>query len=341
MQAARAAETDEQEFGWVEAPVDRDAADGFDHVFVGDADDALRGGLDVEAYRFRESGHGLAGEIDVEFEAAGQRRARRQPAEQQIGVGDGRSGAALAVADRSRVRASRLRAHLQHAAAVDIGDGAAARADGMHVHHGHGDGKLAEPAFAGDADGSVEQGDVGGSPAHVETDQLALSDLAAQICHRRQPSRGSGEQQVHRGVRRLAGAHGFAARLHDLQRGARGKMIQTRLQTAQITAHDRPEKGIQPSRHAALVFLVFGQHPRRAGNEHFGQGFAQGLLDGFLVARVEKREQQIDRHRFRFQFAQLRGQRSQVVRRQRVYGLPIRTNPAAGFQAKLFRHRRR
>jgi hypothetical protein len=75
----------------------------------------------------------------VERHRAFDRKQRRrvEPAEQQIGVGDGRLRAAPAIADRPGVGAGALRPDLEHAGGVYLGDGAATGADGMDVDHGH------------------------------------------------------------------------------------------------------------------------------------------------------------------------------------------------------------
>ena len=60
-----------------------------------------------------------------------------EPAEDDVGVGDRRPGAAAAVADRPRRRARALRADAQHAGGIDRGDRAAAGADRVDVDHRH------------------------------------------------------------------------------------------------------------------------------------------------------------------------------------------------------------
>ena len=65
----------------------------------------------------------------VELHLAAEEILGIEPAEQQIGVGDGRLGAAAAVAGRSRHRAGAARPDIEPALVVEPGDRAAADAD--------------------------------------------------------------------------------------------------------------------------------------------------------------------------------------------------------------------
>ena len=72
--------------------------------------------------------------VDVERDLAAE-QVRRDPAEHDVGVGDGDLGAALAVAERAGVGAGRLRPDLERALRGEPGDRPAAGADGDHVDH--------------------------------------------------------------------------------------------------------------------------------------------------------------------------------------------------------------
>ena len=72
--------------------------------------------------------------LDVERDLAAE-QVRGDPAEDDVGVGDGRLGAALGVAERAGVGAGRLRPDLERALGGDPGDRAAAGADGDDVDH--------------------------------------------------------------------------------------------------------------------------------------------------------------------------------------------------------------
>ena len=70
---------------------------------------------------------------DVELDAVAHRR-RRNVAERDVRVGDGRLRAAAAERDRARTRAGASRADAQRAAIVDPREAAAARGHGLDEH---------------------------------------------------------------------------------------------------------------------------------------------------------------------------------------------------------------
>src|SRR5262249_59187698 len=123
--------------------------------------------------------------------AAGQRR-RVQVAEDDVGVGDGRLGAAEVVAERSWRRTRAARADLQRAPRVAPDDRAAAGANLSEIDSGNpqqiaasGEEPRAvhDPAahliFGGPADRAVlDDRCLGGGAAHVERDQLVEPDTA-------------------------------------------------------------------------------------------------------------------------------------------------------------------
>ena len=105
--------------------------------------------------------------LDVERHAAAEKILRIEPAEQQIGVGDGQLGA-VAVADRPRIRAGAARPDAQRAAAVDVGDRSAAGADRVDVDDRQPHRKIADRRVRVVAMRAVDQADVGRRAAHVE-----------------------------------------------------------------------------------------------------------------------------------------------------------------------------
>ena len=108
---------------------------------------------------------------------------RIEPAEQQIGVGDGRLGAAAAVADRAGIGAGAFRADLDQARGIDARDRAAAGADRMHRHHRHVDRhRIFDLDLVGDGGLGVEdQRDVGRGAAHVVGDERREAGAPAGI----------------------------------------------------------------------------------------------------------------------------------------------------------------
>ena len=131
-----AAERQQREAARIDAALDGHLADGVGLVPVGDLDDAVGEllGAHVAGQPGGERGDAGARALDVERDAAADQR-RRNAAEHQIGVGDGRLVAAVRVAHRAGLGAGALRADLEMAFAGDPGDRAAAGADGLDVDH--------------------------------------------------------------------------------------------------------------------------------------------------------------------------------------------------------------
>ena len=105
-------------------------------VLVDHLVNAPRGAQDVHAKRACDLGiHQRPRVRRVERHFAAEERRRVEKAEQQVGIGQSRMHATLAVADRARTRAGAARPDAQCATLVDIGQAAAARADLDHVDH--------------------------------------------------------------------------------------------------------------------------------------------------------------------------------------------------------------
>ena len=165
-----AAERHHGEVAHVQAALDGDLAQGVGLVPRRDLEDADRALLEAQAQLAGELGDTVAGRVDVERDLAAE-QVRRDPAEQHVRVGDRRLGAALAVAQRARVGASRLRADLERALRADPGDRPAAGADGDHVDHRDLAGVGADAALGGQRRCAVDDdGDVGRRAAAVERD---------------------------------------------------------------------------------------------------------------------------------------------------------------------------
>ena len=118
----------------------------------------------------------------------GEQPVRVEPAEDDVGVGDRRPGAAAAVADRPRRRARALRADAQHPRGVDRGDRAAAGADRVDVDHRHVDRhRVLELEVARDRRLAAEhEGDVARRAAHVVGDDVG--ELARRATRPASPS---------------------------------------------------------------------------------------------------------------------------------------------------------
>ena len=130
VQPGGAAAGDERALARVDALVDRDLLDRGDHELVGERQDRGRRGVAVDAQLRRQIASITRPRgIDVERHRAAEEALRVEVAEHDRGVGDGRLGAAAAVAGGAGVGAGALGADAQQPAGVEPGDRAAAGPD--------------------------------------------------------------------------------------------------------------------------------------------------------------------------------------------------------------------
>ena len=137
-------------------------------------------------------GDGAAGRVGVERHLAAEEERRVEPAQRQVRVGDGRGGAAQAVARRARPGPRAARADAQRAARVDPRLAAPARAHLHQVDHRRAHRIAAAPPLAerrhrlrahlhlgGEPEPPVlDQPDLGGGAPHVEREHVRDSGTA-------------------------------------------------------------------------------------------------------------------------------------------------------------------
>ena len=115
---------------------------------------------------------------------------RRNAAEDQIGVGDGRLVAAVRIAHRAGLGAGAARPDFEMPLARDPGNRTAAGADGLDIDHRHAHRKAPDRAAVGDARlGVLDQAEIGRGAAGVERDQVGKTcDLRqSRRCRSRRP----------------------------------------------------------------------------------------------------------------------------------------------------------
>ena len=186
----------------------------------------------------------------VERHASAEKIVGGQIAEQQIAVGDRRRRAAAAVAGRTGHRAGALRADFEHAEAIDSGDGAAAGAHGVDVHHRHGEVAAFDLAAAGeDRLAVLDQRHVARGAAHVESDDVAESRLAAGGDAGGDAAGRPGQHRRHRFARGVGECRHAAVRLHDvfLPRGDAGAG-EAAIEVGDVTREDRLQIGVDDRR---------------------------------------------------------------------------------------------
>ena len=221
-----------------------------------------------------------------------------EPAQHQVGVGDGGFAAAAAVADRPGPRAGALRADAQHARGIDRGDRAAAGADRVHVDHRHVDGHgvfQLELARHG-RHGVLDQADVGRGAAHVVGDEVGMARGAA----------GIGRRHHARGRARHHGVHGrerdelrrrrAAIALHHQDVAVEALAQKLQAQAREIAVEHGLHRGIDRRRHAALVLAVFRQDGVAGGDVAVGPQRMDDLGGALLVRGIDVAVQEMDDH---------------------------------------------
>ena len=297
MQRPGAAERHQRELARVDAALDRHHPQRPRHLLVRDADDPLGGLQLAEAELVREPGDRGAGRLGVELDAAGERRLRRQQAEDEVGVGHGRLGAAAPVAGGPRVGARRAGADAKRSSRVAPGDRAAAGADRVDVDHRQLDHAPADLARVGPPHAAVlDDADVARGAAHVEPDRVAVPREARQQRGADGTAGGPGEDGLGAGAGRL-GERGDAARgLHHRRFGEAappGRLGET----LEVAAEKGGEVGVDHGRRAALVLAELRQHLVRDRDVDSLEPLAQPLRQRPLVGGVEVGEEQADRDR--------------------------------------------
>ena len=232
MQRTRAAGRHQREVARVVALGDRHLAHRERHLVVRDLDDRLRGRDRIKLQRacdlLLDAAQGGSG---IELHGAAEEIVRVEPAEHHIGVGDGRLGAAAAIADRPRIGARALRSHFERADVVAPRNRAAAGADLDHVdhrqHHRMAAGIAADVIARRQRRLALaDQARLGRRAAHVERDHIGKSK---RLPDRRRGDYAADRTRLHHGGRPLGcdlRRHHAAVRTHDRQVAAKADACQ-------------------------------------------------------------------------------------------------------------------
>ena len=197
----------------------------------------------------------MTGSLPVQLHRATQKVIGRQPAQDQVGVGDGGKGGPT-IAGGPRVCAGAGGADTQRPTRIDGRNRAAARADRVDVENGDAQGVAPHHRLGGGAQLSVAKRDIGGCAAHVKGDDLVKFGLTCDCLCADHTTGRAGEDAADRAATRLGRANAPAVRLHDAQ----VVPLQRPLQPGQVAVHDRGDVSVDRRRAGALVFAVFWQH---------------------------------------------------------------------------------
>ena len=270
MQRPGAPECDERELARVVTALHRDDAHRAQHLGVHHVDH--RRGIDaVERELCR---------LAIEHEPTWQ--LGRQPAEQEVRVGD-RRAAACAVARRPRMRTRRFRPDADRPAGVPAHERAAARPDRVEVDRRQADGKAADDALR-DACGSTsrEQADVGRRAAHVERDRVLERRASRDEPGADDSACRAGDQDR----RRMCGGlvdRGNATRGEHHERLRKSRLVSGSRERAEVAADDRREICIGSGRRRALVLAELRRDLVRRNDVHPRMPRPQLLRDCALM----------------------------------------------------------
>ncbi len=276
------------EIAGVVALLDAHQAQCAEHVLVDDVDHPGRRGLGGrESHGVGDRRDRCAGGVDVELhlttgEVAG------QVAQDDVGVGDGRFGAAVAVGGRAGIGDRRLRSDAQRLGQLgDVGDGTATGADGSDVDTGRADREVTDLGLAADARLAVEdERDVGGRAAHVEGEEVGVPGLLGEP-HRTGHAAGRPrQQQRHRVLGGLTRLDQAAVTAQDRQRRRDPLLLERRVQVLDVSRDLRLHIAVGDRGQGALVFAHLRQDVRRQRDRDVGQLLGHPSSDLFLVVAV-------------------------------------------------------
>ena len=280
-------------------------------------------------------GRGVEGDLAAEEEVGG------HVAQHQVGVGDGRLDAALAVAGRSGVAAGRSGADTQQPQLVDPGDGAAARAAGLDVDHLDGHALVLDPRLGGGRDLAVaDHADVEGRAAHVHRQDVArahgVADVERTGGRRCRPGADEVDDPRDAVVDRLD----QPVREHHQQVAREALLGQARHEGAQVALDDRAAVGRDDRGREALVLAPYRQDLVRGRDVRVGQHLAGDLAGAPLVGRVGVGVQEADDHRLHALRLEALGGGTRLGLVERGQRLARVERPFGRLQAQMPRHQR-
>jgi hypothetical protein len=338
-----AAVGDQRVVARVEAALGGDAAHRERHLHVGQPDDAGRRGRTPEPERRADLlVDGPGGARQIERHRAPEEAGGVDPAEHEIGVGDGRLGAAPRVTDRPGIGARALRAEGECAARVDPRDRSAAGTHFLDVDHRDPDGMAVHLVLVRRLHlAALDDRALGGGAAHVERDQPVRAEDAGQARTARHAGGRPGLHRVHglrsRGIER----EGAAVRLGDQELAAEATRLEPLTDGAEVAVHDRLNVRVHDGRAGALVLAPLLGDPVRRRDGDARELTGHDLGGALLVGRIAIREQEDDRDRLDAVGGELARGGAHRLLVQRRQHLARRGQAPGNFAAAAARHERR
>ncbi len=248
--------------------LDRNNADGADHVAVGDRQDAARRLMQREAQRVRDMGFDRdASPGDVEGHAPAQQVAR-QMAQYQMRIGHRRALTAQAVAGRPGTGAGTGWPDDQRAA-FNLCQRTATGADRDHIDHRQRQRPFSDTAAMRQIDAAIaHETDIGTGAPDIDGDQVTEPCRSGSIAGSDHTRGRTGQRRHGRRPADHRRACDATVRLHQQQRRRDSSPGQPLFQLRDIGGDCRHDARVQDRRHAALVFANDRQHIDRGGHGH-------------------------------------------------------------------------
>ena len=322
------------------ATLDAEPFDRMQQVLLQQADDAGRRLFDREAERFGELGlDGLAGKLRVERDGAARQRARTQPAQHKLRVGNGRVLAAQPIGCGAGSGAGALWPGVKKARIVDPGDRAAAGADRMDLNRRRREMVAVDGEFVGDRHVAARHHHhIAARAADLHRDQVGFLARRRAALERADTGRGAGENQHHRPRRHLVDRDRAAIALQQQQRSRKAELAQLFVEGAQVARHLGRHIGIHDGGRAALVF-THGRHDLARQRDPFAvPALGELATDGAFVRAIEEGVEQAYRDRLDAFFREDPGRGVDVFRLQRRQLGAVGGDAAAHREPQVARH---
>ena len=253
-----------------------------------------------------------------------------QPAEHEVGVGDGGRIAAPAVAGGAGLGARALRPHLEGAAGIGARDAAAAGADGGDVDHRHQHRIAADPGVArgGLVVAAVDHdADVGAGAAHVEGDEAPALGMLRRPGAAEHAGGRPRHERDDRHVRHHRRSRDAPVRPHDVEVARDARLLQPILEAAHVVAHLGADEGVHRRRGEALELSELRRDPGRGGDEGLGPFLQHDRAGALLVRGVDVGEEEADGDRLHTLVPQRACGLAHAVLVQRLQHVALRRHP--------------
>ena len=142
----------------------------------------------------------------------------------------------------------------------------------------------------------LNQGDVGGSPADVATNQVGLADRLAQPGAGRRSRRRSGDHDPKRLRERVAPRYERGRAVGEVELAREPKCPQLLIELARVAAEHQLHHHVDHRRRRARVLLGQRRGFRRDRDRHIAEDLERQLAQALLVTAVDVGVQQADGH---------------------------------------------